>query len=209
MKGPDKLLTRSWASIITIAVIAGWFCAPAQSQGIDVALLLQQTPAEGGAITPRPGVHLFALNSEVVLTATANPGYEFIYWLGDVSDPTANRTIAYLNKPKIIIAIFAPTEYGTFFVSQAAGGRLVGGGLVAAAMDYGWWGQMGLTSSGFRPSSSGTPPLYHQVVEPLPPSPESPVSPEPPIPEPTTGILLLLGGLFAIARRGTRTVSFA
>ena len=215
MQGPAAVL-RGWeATRVAFAVIAVGLFAPAQSQGVDVALLVQQTPPSGGAITPSPGVHFFAPNSEIVLTAVPNPGYKFIYWLGDVGDPTANRTITYLNKPKIIIAIFEPIEYGTSFMGRgsAGGGRVTSGGLVATAIDYGGWGQASLASSGSRSSESQAPNLYQQVVEPLPPGPpDYPIGPEPvmpsepPIPEPATGILLLLGSLFVIARKRNRAV---
>jgi len=215
MQGPAAVL-RGWeATRVAFAVIAVGLFAPAQSQGVDVALLVQQTPPSGGAITPSPGVHFFAPNSEIVLTAVPNPGYKFIYWLGDVGDPTANRTITYLNKPKIIIAIFEPIEYGTSFMGRgsAGGGRVTSGGLVATAIDYGGWGQASLASSGSRSSESQAPNLYQQVVEPLPPGPpDYPIGPEPvmpsepPIPEPATGILLLLGSLFVMARKRTRAL---
>lgn len=215
MKGPASVL-RGWkATIVTIAVIAAGLFMPAQSRGSDVALLLQQTPLDGGIVTPSPGVHFFAPNSEIVLTATPNPGYKFIYWLGDVGDPTANRTITYLNKPKIIIAIFEPIEDSTSFIGRGSvgGGRVTSGGLIAAAADYGGWGQTRLASSGSRPSGSSTPYPYEQVWEPLPwtpsqspISPESPTPSEPPIPEPATGILLFLGSLFLIARKRNRAV---
>jgi len=196
MQGPAGV-SRGWeAARVAIAVIAVGFFAPAQSQGVDVALLLQQTPFDGGIITPSRGVHFFALNSEIVLTAIPNPGYKFIYWLGDVGNPTANRTITYLNKPKIIIAVFEPVEYDSSFMGRGSvgGGQVTSGGLIAAA-DYGGWGQTRLASSGSRPSESQAPNLYQQVVEPLPP-----------IPEPATGILLLLGSLFLIARKRNRAV---
>ncbi len=126
MQGPARVL-RGWeATRVAFAVIAAGFFAPTQSQGADAALLVQQTPLDGGIITPSRGVHFFALNSEIVLTAIPNPGYKFIYWLGDVGDPTANRTITYLNKPKIIIAIFDPIEDGSSFIGRGS----VGGGRV-------------------------------------------------------------------------------
>jgi len=203
-------VSRGWeATGVAFAVIAAGLFSPARSQGVDVALLVQQTPPSGGVITPSPGVHFFALNSEIVLTAVPNPGYKFIYWLGNVGDPTANHTITYLNKPKIVIAIFEPVEDGSLFMGggSVGGGRVTSGGLVAAA-DYGGWGQTSPASSGSRPSESQAPNLYQQVVEPLPPAPSEypiwpePVTPsEPPIPEPATGILLLLGSLFVIPRK--------
>ena len=103
-----------WRGLISaIAIIVCWLFAPAYCQTPDVALLLQQTPSKGGAITPTAGVHHFELNSEITLTAAPKPGYQFLYWLGDVSDPAATKTVVYLDKPKIVIAIFGRTENGT------------------------------------------------------------------------------------------------
>ena len=89
-----------WRGLISaIAIIVCWLFAPAYCQTPDVALLLQQTPSKGGAITPIAGVHHFELNSEITLTAVPKPGYQFLYWLGDVSDPGATKTVVYLDKP--------------------------------------------------------------------------------------------------------------
>ncbi len=60
---------------------------PAYCQGEDIALLLQKAPANGGVVNIGTGVHHFSSNAEVTLTATPKSGYQFAYWLGDVSDP--------------------------------------------------------------------------------------------------------------------------
>ena len=103
------------------AVVAMVLCCSAQAQTNNTVFLLQQTPANGGSITPDIGVHEFESDTEVVLTATPEPGYQFVYWIGDVSDPTASRTVAYVDSAKIIIAVFervahqflATIEYAT------------------------------------------------------------------------------------------------
>ncbi len=181
-----------WRGLISaIAIIVCWLFAPAYCQTPDVALLLQQTPSKGGAITPTAGVHHFELNSEITLTAAPKPGYQFLYWLGDVSDPGATKTVVYLDKPKIVIAIFGRTENGTLVVEEGlsfGGGGAGGSGLVNTVANFGYTGGMSSAAGG-----RAKPPkvVYVKNIE--------------AIPEPATGVLLLLGSLFAFARRGAKS----
>ncbi len=181
-----------WRGLISaIAIIVCWFFAPAYCQTPDVALLLQQTPSKGGAITPTAGVHHFELNSEITLTAEPKPGYQFLYWLGDVSDPAATKTIVYLDKPKIVIAIFEQTENGTLVeeVGLSLGGGGAGGsGLVNTVANFGYTGGM---SSGAGGRAKSPKVVYVKNIE--------------AIPEPATCVLLVLGSLFAFARRGAKS----
>lgn len=181
-----------WRGLISaIAIIVCWLFAPAYSQTPDVALLLQQTPSKGGAITPIAGVHHFELNSEITLTAVPKPGYQFLYWLGDVSDPGATKTVVYLDKPKIVIAIFEQTENGTLVEEVGlpfGGGGAGGSGLVNTAANFGYTGGM---SSGAGGRAKSPKVVYVKNIE--------------VIPEPATGVLLLLGSLFAFARRGAKS----
>jgi len=154
------------------------------------ALLLQQTPPDGGTITPEVGMHHFDLNADVTLTAVARPGYQFVYWLGDVSDPTANRTVVYLDAPKIVIAIFERAEYEFLDVQEKAQSA-PGGGLLAGAADYTRQGFAG--GGGRRPNG----PSWPEPPEGEPDDDDFPV----PIPEPATVCLLGLGGLTLLCRR--------
>lgn len=185
-----------WKRLISaIAIIVGWLFAPAYCQTPDVALLLQQTPAKGGAITPTAGVYHFELNSEVILTAVPKPGYQFVYWLGDVSDPAASNTIVYLDKPKIIIAVFEQSEYGALAAEEGmpgGGGGGGGSGLVTTVANYGQTG--GISGGG---AGGGSPKISKSVS-----SKGTEV-----IPEPATGVLLVLGSLFAFTRRGAKSKS--
>jgi len=167
-----------------ILIITAVLLTPVYCQALGVALLLQQSPAQGGTIIPGPGVHDFAINSEVTLTAIPKRGYHFVCWLGDVADPTSNTTIALLNKPKIIIAVFEQNEYDTLSVEANTPGGMRGGGSVAIV--------------------HRSPPLYNPPKEfnPQPP-PTPPEPPEPPIPEPATALLLALGSLAFLRRRST------
>ena len=181
-----------WRRLISaIAIIVGWLFAPAYCQTSDVALLLQQTPAKGGVMTPTAGVYHFELNSEVTLTAVPKPGYQFVYWLGDVSDPAATNTIVYLDKPKIIIAVFEQSEYGVLAGEDGlpgSGGGGGGGGLVTTVANYG-------QTSGISGGGGGVKPKLRKPVYP---------KTNEVIPEPATGVLLVLGSLFAFIRRGAK-----
>ncbi len=180
-----------WRRLISaIAIIVGWLFAPAYCQTPEVALLLQQSPAKGGVITPIAGVYHFELNSEITLTAVPKPGYQFVYWLGDVSDPAATNTIVYLDKPKIIIAVFEQSEYGVLAAEEGmpGGGGGGGGGLATTVANYGQTGGISGGGGGVKPKLRK--PVY-------------PTSSEV-IPEPATGVLLVLGSLFAFARRGVK-----
>ena len=96
-------------SVVVVLVVVLGLAKPGVSA--DTALLLQQSPANGGTVTPTIGVHNFELNTVVTLMAIPEPGYRFVYWLGDVSDPESNNTVASLDTPKIIIAVFERDSY--------------------------------------------------------------------------------------------------
>lgn len=144
MKRSSSICVRRKAVILAAMFILCALLEPAYCETDGTALLLQQAPPQGGIITPDVGVHHFDLNTDVTLTAVPRPGYQFIYWLGDVSDPTANRTVVYLDAPKIVVAIFERAEYKFLDVQERAQSA-PGGGLFAGAADYarqGFWGEV-------------------------------------------------------------------
>jgi hypothetical protein len=183
--------------MLLVLVLAVFFCGlpePAYCETTGPVLLLQQTPENGGTITPGIGVHHIELNSSVTLTAVPKPGYQFVYWLGDVSNPTLQQTTAYLSAPKIIVAVFERTEYeldGEAELLHITPGGFWGR-LRASAADYARQGFRG--GGGRRP---GRPPARPPAPEPPLPPGEIPV----PIPEPATVVLLGLGGFLALAVR--------
>ena len=201
----------AWGSQGVILVIVVVLCSlpgPAYCQINDPALLLQQTPADGGRISPGVGVHHFDLDAEVALAAVPNPGYQFVYWLGDVSDPITTNTVVYLDAPKIVIAVFERAEYEFLAVAERSQSA-PGGGLRASAGDYSRQGYSG--GGGRRPSRPSRPSRPRPPEEELEEEPEEdfPVPeegdevndfPVPEIPEPATAVLLILGSLFAFAR---------
>ncbi len=159
---------------------------PAYCQSDGPVLLLQQTPPEAGKITPGIGVHNFQSGTEVTLTAVPKPGYQFVYWLGDVSDSTATRTIVYLDAPKIVLAVFEQSEFEFLHAEERSQSAPGGGGLFPSAPDY---ARQGGGGGAKRPSKRRGP---------TPPEPEDfPV----PIPEPATILLLGFGSLALLRKR--------
>jgi hypothetical protein len=136
----------------------------------DYAVLVDQSPVGAGEIKPGIGVHTFNADETVTLTAIARPGWRFVYWLGDVRDPTVNRTMLAVDGPKIVIAVFARDE----FELPAAG--------VAISV-----GPEGLTRRFDNINSGGG-----GGSNPPSPPPTPPPTP-PPIPEPQTLILMATG----------------
>jgi hypothetical protein len=218
MKQNRSTLFIGWQGVIlTLAVVLYGLLEPAYCQDTasqpfaggqprtdGTVLLLQQTNPEAGTVTPGVGVHYFDLNTEVTLTAVPKPGYYFVYWIGDVSDPTANSTIVYLDTPKIVVAVFERSEYAFSLeekILQNMPGGGGGGGLHASAGDYSRQGGGG--GGAKRPGK-----LHLLQYQPWsPPGPEElpdefPVPAH--LPEPATALLLGLGSLLFLKPKTKR-----
>jgi hypothetical protein len=186
-----------WASVIVaVAVIAVVPVEPAYCKTNSPVLLLRQSPQEGGTLTPDEGVHHFALNTSVTLTAIPRPGYQFVCWLGDVGDPMANSTTLYLDAPKIVVAVFELAEYD-LLPMEGGPTSAPAGGLLASAADYA--GQRGFGGPGGR-----RPPTFTPTEQSEPSEPEEQDEFPVPAPEPSTGVLLVAGSLFVFVRRRAR-----
>ena len=192
MKRNNSIFIAWQLVILVLMVFLCGFLEPAYCRTNGTVLLLQQTSAESSMITPGPGVHHFESGTEVTLTAIPRPGYQFIYWLGDVSDSTANSTIVYLDAPKIVLAVFEQSEYEFLLVEErpqsARGGG--GGGLFPSAADY---ARQGYTGGGAK--------RPHKQRGPTPPEPEEPEDFPVPIPEPATILLLGFSSLALLRKR--------
>jgi hypothetical protein len=178
-----------------IFLIAAAFCGSFQPKNCaadGTALLLQQTPPQGGTITPDTGIHQFKPKTKVVLTAVPKPGYQFVYWLGDVCDPTANKTMVYLDVPKIVIAVFERASYAFTVIPEGTKSPPLGGSIPSPA-DY---SRQGYTGGGAKRISRPEPPQ-----PPQPPVPKKSDDLPIPSPEPATVMLLAFGGLLTLLRK--------
>ncbi len=204
LKQHSSILVGGRLAIVSAAVVLCVALQPAFGQMNDPALLLQLSPAEGGTITPAAGVHKLELGSEITLTAVPKPGYQFVYWMGDVSEPAASSTTVYLDGPKIIIAVFERAEFESLVVEAASTIR-PGGGL--------WRSVSQPTQSGFGGPGGRRPHVRRLLIngDQEPPDDdegeEFPVPeggedfPVPEIPEPATVLLLGLGSHVLLRKR--------
>lgn len=188
--------------IVAFAAVAIFLIQPGHCQTGGVALLVQQTPSQGGLVSPEVGVHHYDSGSEVTLIAVPRPGYQFVYWLGDVLDPTASKTIAYLDNPKIIVAVFTQVEQDQMVAGQGVPSGGGGGDFISPSEPISptaaRTGGGGSLPDSPKPPTEGTPdpPPYD------PPPPDDPPPFDPPdVPEPATALLLTLGGLALLRKR--------
>ncbi|UCF44045.1 MAG: PEP-CTERM sorting domain-containing protein [Planctomycetota bacterium] len=210
LKQHSSILVGGQQAIILAALVLCVSLQPAYGQINDPALLLQQSPADGGTITPAVGVHKLEFGSEVTLTAVPKPGYQFVYWMGDVSDPAASNTTVYLDGPKIIIAVFERAEFEALVV-EAASHIAPGGGLfrsISQATQAGFGGPGGKRRQGIRVPEEPPDDDDDQGEDfPVPEGEDFPVPeggedfPVPAIPEPATVLLLGLGSLALLRKR--------
>ncbi|MBN2348544.1 MAG: metallophosphoesterase, partial [Bacteroidales bacterium] len=71
---------------------------------------LNMAVSGSGTTDPAVGSHSFAENAEVEITATADPGYTFVNWTGDVANPTIATTTVTLDEDKTVTANFVETS---------------------------------------------------------------------------------------------------
>jgi hypothetical protein len=201
---------------ITLAILAisvGWegiaYCQTGQ-----ISLIIRQIPAQGGTITPSPGIHRFEPDTQIALTAAPKPGYKFVCWLGDVSNPEASSTIIQINGPKTIVALFQSTEYEAPLPKASApggggsssGAQLSTGGMAGIGNNTSLMGGAGKAASKIVASDPVflSWPTESDSSLPEPPVVIVPVPEEQVVPEPATGTLLILGSLFVFLRRRSK-----
>lgn len=184
-------------AILVLVALVTALIEPAYCQTDGIALLLQQTPAGGGTIAPEVGLHHFGLNANVTLTATAKPGYQFVCWIGDVSETAASKTITYIDAPKIIVAVFERSEYDFQITEEPVSNTSGIGGVRASPEDYARGGGGG--GGGRRGLKESKPPKQPPSEFPVPK--EKAAFPVPEVPEPATIMLLGTGAAFLLRRR--------
>ena len=192
-------------AIIATAVVL--ISAGDLSAAAGTSLLIQQSPTDAGSIAPGLGVHNFDRNSEVTLRAVPRAGYQFVYWIGDVSDPTSSTTRTYLNSPKIVVAVYERIAYESLEfeapIPKGSPGR--GGGAVPSRRRVG--GGSGVSPARAIPEFSfASPDITDDLITdpnelPVPDEGDGISVPEEQIQEPATVVLLSLGGALALAKR--------
>ncbi|RKY05836.1 MAG: hypothetical protein DRP65_12560 [Planctomycetota bacterium] len=167
------------------------------------SLLIEQSPIGAGKVAPQLGVYKAGLDEVVTLTAIAKPGYQFVYWLGDVTDPTINETTILVDSPKIVIAVFERSEFDLPLEAGIVSG--LGGGGLHRVPDFrprgggGGGGQFQKPPEPVEPSE----PLEDDFPVPAEPFPV-PENDDEEIPEPATAALFGLGTLLLSLSRPKR-----
>ena len=127
------------ALLLTAAVVA---VPPIQAQQIEgeynFTLFVEPTPSDGGTVNPGVGAMQFGANETVTLVAMPQAGYQFVYWLGDVTAADTAETTVVLDAPKVIIAVFEKAQF------DFGGGETYGGGAGAVSGALGASGGGGL-----------------------------------------------------------------
>jgi Divergent InlB B-repeat domain len=106
-----------------------------------VTLTMQVSPAGDGTTNPTPGSHDEDANSVVSITATANPGFHFINWSGNVANPTSSSTTVVMNQAQTVTANFAVgatstlANISTRLRVEAGDNLLIGGFIVTGTQD--------------------------------------------------------------------------
>jgi len=165
----------------------------------DMKLLIQVSPPDAGIVTPGPGVHNYVAGSQVNLSASANSGYEFVYWLGDVIEPAKSNTAAFLDAPKILIAVFERSTFEFTEIDQPSQLGISAGGVFRNSPIISSGGGGGLIR--FERPSPGRPARPDEDED-----EEEPELPVPEVPEPATGAMFLLG-TFLLLKQKNKSVS--
>ena len=67
----------------------------------EYVLEITVNPPEGGTVTKYPDLETYPLGTEVELTATANEGYTFVGWSGDLSGTDSPQTLIIDEDPQV------------------------------------------------------------------------------------------------------------
>ena len=189
----DKNIKRR---ILTAALLA-LVLVPFASAADDYVLIVKPSPAEAGVVSQSAPQNGFAS-----VSATPQNGYQFVYWLGDVTDPASSTTTVSVDSPKLVIAVYERTDYQ---IEAALGGTGIAGAAGGSAP-----GIAPSVVTGVEPSAPGAKRYSNSsygssnVIDDTPLNPDLPVPDETTIPEPSTLALFALAGLKLIKTRKSR-----
>jgi uncharacterized repeat protein (TIGR02543 family) len=74
------------------------------SSGPTYTLTMSADPSPGGTTNPSAGSHEYAEDAVVSISASANPGYEFDHWTGDVTDVNSASTSVTMDEDQVVTA---------------------------------------------------------------------------------------------------------
>jgi len=194
--------------IVCLLLSAGaWVHADADENGY--AVLIEQSPIHAGTVNPGLGVHKMGIGSTMTLVAMPKPGYCFLYWLGDVSNPASLATQVQINAPKIVIAVYERDDFELPLPEMAEGlptGAPLGGATRSSSIGGGGGGSMMTFNPEFDFPSFKFPDFPDpDENDPFPVPGEYdddfPVPGDNPIPEPTTWCLLAAGSVLLRLKR--------
>lgn len=184
-----------WMAVLLLSMTAS---VHANESGY--AVLIEQSPIHAGTVNPGLGVLKADVGSTMTLIAMPKPGYRFLYWLGDVSNPSSLSTQVRIDSPKIVVAVYEREEF-ELPLTELDESKLAGasrGGAVRNAVSLG--GGSGLMAYypeyDYSPYVIDFPDLPDEENDPFPvPEDDFPVPDETPIPEPTALCLLAVGSV--------------
>jgi len=168
------------------------------------ALLIQSSPPNAGSVTPGMGVHKMAIGQTVALSAVPKQGYQFLYWLGDVSSTSGPDTTVSVDSPKLVVAVFAKADFdeelpgvGIADGQYAPGGGRRGYNPIRSPGPV----SPGRSFDGFSRRSIPNPPDNTDGDIPVPgDNNDIPVPGDNEVPEPATLLLLGLGSTILLKR---------
>jgi hypothetical protein len=176
-----------FAAILSAISLVFASAKPAYCQEDNIALMLQLSPVEGGKVNIEPGVHMYERDSIVTLRAVANPGYQFVYWIGDVIEPSAGTTILNLDGPKIVIAVFERSKFEILEAEEKPQFSVGGGRLYRSRVERGSGASGAIV---YRPPSFNFPKPPHKPPVPEGSDPPVPEGNDPPVPVPEPATVL-------------------